>query len=405
MSSPSLEEILDRTIRLGQRQSYVSFRTLVEAAGLDPACDFVGASLRDMDFRDEDLTGFDFSDSDLTGADFRRAILKDVSFRGAVLVGTIGIGEENDALLTVLLGSPRGFCAGVVRALDIVERCLQKYGAPIYVRREIVHNRFVVEQLKNRGAIFVEDLSEIPNGSVAVFSAHGVTKAVEGEAASKNLVFFDGTCPLVSNIHVQAKAYAAEGRELIVIGYRGHPQVEGILGQLERPAPVIDTVEDVSELSIPVDSAVAYVTQSTLSLTYTQKIIDALKERFLDIIGPELTNICYATRNRQAAARELAGNSDVVLVMGSPNSSNAQRLREVAEASDIPAFLLGRGSDFEPECIKDVSVVGITASASAPEVLVEELLEEISKIRKIRVSTLTAAEENEFFELPAELRS
>src|SRR5579871_30852 len=277
--------------------------------------------------------------------------------------------------MRVILAQPRGFCAGVVRAIEIVERALQKYGPPVYVRHEIVHNKHVVESLKAKGAHFVEDLSEVPPNAVTIFSAHGVAKSVEEEAAARNLPVLDATCRLVTKVHNQGKRYVAEGRRLILIGHAGHPEVEGTMGQISVPVVLVQKENEVDSLDIPVDAPVAYVTQTTLSVDDTKGIIAALKRRFTDIVGPETKDICYATQNRQTAVRELATQVDVILVVGAKNSSNSNRLREIGEEDGTPSYLIADGSEVEPTWFRNADTVGITAGASAPEVLVEDVID------------------------------
>ncbi len=306
-------------------------------------------------------------------------------------------------MMRVILAQPRGFCAGVVRAIDIVERALQKYGPPVYVRHEIVHNKYVVESLKAKGARFVENLSEVPPDAVTIFSAHGVARAVEEEAAARNLPVLDATCPLVTKVHNQGKRYVAQGRNLILIGHAGHPEVEGTMGQISAPVFLVQTEKDVEALDIPVDAPAAYVTQTTLSVDDTRAIIAALERRFTDIVGPETRDICYATQNRQTAVRELSKLVDVILVVGAKNSSNSNRLREIGAEAGVPSYLLADGSELEPAWVEDVLTVGITAGASAPEVLVEDVIAALRRLGPVEVSTLAGREETIEFRLPAEL--
>jgi 4-hydroxy-3-methylbut-2-enyl diphosphate reductase len=309
------------------------------------------------------------------------------------------------APIRILLAQPRGFCAGVVRAIEIVDRALQKYGAPVYVRHEIVHNKHVVESLKAKGARFVETLSEIPDNAVTVFSAHGVARRVEEEAAARALPVLDATCPLVTKVHNQGKRYVAQGRTLILIGHAGHPEVDGTMGQISAPVVLVQTVEDVDTLEIPPDAPVAYVTQTTLSVDDTKEIIAALKRRFSDLVGPEIKDICYATQNRQTAVRELSKLVDVILVVGATNSSNSNRLREIGSEAGIPSYLIADGSELRAEWLQDVRVVGITAGASAPEVLVDDVVAALGRLAPVEVSTLSGREESIEFRLPAELVS
>jgi 4-hydroxy-3-methylbut-2-enyl diphosphate reductase len=305
--------------------------------------------------------------------------------------------------MEVFLAQPRGFCAGVVRAIEIVERALEKYGPPVYVRHEIVHNKYVVESLKAKGAIFVEDLFEVPANAVTVFSAHGVAKSVEEEAASRKLPVLDATCPLVTKVHNQGKRYMAKGRALILIGHAGHPEVDGTMGQVPGPVLLVQSVEDVAALALPADAPVAYITQTTLSVDDTKDIIAALQQRFIDIQGPDTRDICYATQNRQSAVRDLSKFVDVILVVGATNSSNSNRLREIGTEAGIPSYLIADGSELNPDWLKDAKAVGITAGASAPEVLVDDVIATLRRIGPVAVSVLPGREENIEFRLPAEL--
>jgi 4-hydroxy-3-methylbut-2-enyl diphosphate reductase len=305
--------------------------------------------------------------------------------------------------LEVFLAQPRGFCAGVVRAIEIVERALEKYGPPVYVRHEIVHNKYVVESLKAKGAIFVEDLSEVPPKAVTVFSAHGVARSVEQEAAQRGLPVLNATCPLVTKVHNQGKRYMAKGRVLILIGHAGHPEVEGTMGQVPGPVLLVQNVEDVATLSLPAETPVAYITQTTLSVDDTRDIIAALSQRFPNIQGPDTRDICYATQNRQSAVRDLSKLVDLILVVGANNSSNSNRLREIGTEAGIPSYLIADGSELDPEWLKGVKAVGITAGASAPEVLVDDVIEALRRIGPVVVSVLPGREENIEFLLPPEL--
>ena len=305
--------------------------------------------------------------------------------------------------MRVILAQPRGFCAGVVRAIEIVERALEKYQAPVYVRHEIVHNRRVVEDLKAKGARFVEEISEIPANAVTVFSAHGVAKAVEDEAAARSLPVLDATCPLVTKVHNQGKRYIAQGRTLILIGHAGHPEVEGTIGQIPGQVHLVQTESDVDLLEISTDAPVAYVTQTTLSVDDTRGMIAALQRRFTDLVGPDVRDICYATQNRQTAVRELSRVVDVILVVGAKNSSNSNRLREVGAEAGVPSYLIADGSELHPDWVRDARSVGITAGASAPETLVEDVIEALRRLAPVEVSTLPGREENIQFRLPAEL--
>ena len=305
--------------------------------------------------------------------------------------------------MRVILAQPRGFCAGVVRAIEIVERALQKYGPPVYVRHEIVHNKRVVETLKAKGARFVEDLSEIPPNAVTVFSAHGVARSVQEEAEKRGLPVLDATCPLVSKVHNQGKRYVGQGRVLILIGHAGHPEVEGTMGQVPGPVLLVQTENDVESLNIPPKTPVAYITQTTLSVDDTRGIIAALQRKFPDIEGPETRDICYATQNRQTAVRKLSALVDVILVVGAKNSSNSNRLREIGEEAGKPTYLIADGSELMPEFVRDANVVGLTAGASAPEVLVEEVIDALRRLGPVEISTLDGREETVQFRLPAEV--
>ena len=307
--------------------------------------------------------------------------------------------------MRIVLAQPRGFCAGVVRAIEIVERALQKYGAPVYVRHEIVHNTHVVDSLKAKGARFVETVSEIPENAVTIFSAHGVARSVEEEAAGRGLPVLNATCPLVTKVHNQGKRYVAQGRTLILIGHAGHPEVEGTVGQISGPVVLVQTEEDVEKLDIPADAPVAYITQTTLSVDDTRGIIAKLEQRFRDIVGPEMRDICYATQNRQAAVRELSRQADVILVVGAKNSSNSNRLREIGLETGIPSYLIADSSELQPEWVQNVRTVGLTAGASAPEVLVEGVIEALARLGPVEVSILDGRKETIEFRLPAELAS
>src|SRR6516165_3745832 len=311
--------------------------------------------------------------------------------------------RPSETLMKVILAQPRGFCAGVVRAIEIVERALKKYGPPVYVRHEIVHNKFVVDSLKAKGAIFVEELSEVPQGAVTIFSAHGVAKSVVNEAAGRQLPVLDATCPLVTKVHNHGKRYVAQGRVLILVGHAGHPEVEGTLGQIDGPVVLVQSEEDVEALDISADTPVAYVTQTTLSVDDTRGIIAALERRYRNIVGPETRDICYATQNRQSAVRELSHHVDVILVVGAKNSSNSNRLREIGAEAGIPSYLIADGSELMPEWVKDAQTIGITAGASAPEVLVEDVINTLRRLGEVEVSTLPGREEHIEFRLPREL--
>ena len=307
--------------------------------------------------------------------------------------------------MRVILAQPRGFCAGVVRAIDIVERALEKYGEPVYVRHEIVHNKHVVDTLKNKGAVFVEELDEVPDGAVTVFSAHGVPRKVVDTAQSRKLPVLDATCPLVSKVHNQGKRYVQYGRQLILIGHAGHPEVEGTMGQVGAPVTLVQSEAEVATLTIPSDTPVAYITQTTLSIDDTKGIILALKKRFTDIVGPETTDICYATQNRQTAVRQLAEVADVILVVGAKNSSNSNRLVEIGREVGVPSYLLADGSELKPEWVAGKARVGLTAGASAPERLVEDVIAALGRIAPVTVETMDGKKEHIEFRLPAELRN
>lgn len=290
-----------------------------------------------------------------------------------------------------------------MRAIDIVERALEKYGPPVYVRHEIVHNKYVVETLKTKGAIFVEELSDVPPGSVTVFSAHGVPRTVEDEAAARDLPVIDATCPLVTKVHNQGKRYVGKGRTLILIGHAGHPEVEGTMGQVPGPVLLVQNVGEVNALTLPADTPVAYITQTTLSVDDTRDIIGALEARFTDIQGPDIRDICYATQNRQSAVRDLSKLVDLILVVGAANSSNSNRLREIGTEAGVASYLIADGSELNPDWLKGARTVGITAGASAPEVLVDDVIETMRRLGPVRVSVLPGREENIEFRLPAEL--
>src|SRR5215471_3578651 len=305
--------------------------------------------------------------------------------------------------MRVLLAQPRGFCAGVVRAIDIVNRSLEKFGAPVYVRHEIVHNRHVVEELERKGAVFVESLDEIPDGAVTIFSAHGVAQSIIDEAKSRGLPVLDATCPLVTKVHIQGKRYVSRGRNLILIGHAGHPEVEGTIGQVGGPVHLVSTVEDVARLEIPDDAPTAYVTQTTLSVDDTRGVIAALQARFSDLQGPDVADICYATQHRQSGVRQLCDAVDLLLVVGSKNSSNSNRLREIGLEKGLPSYLIADGSELDPAWLKGVKTVGLTAGASAPEVLVDDVIAALRKLGPAEVSALAGRQERIEFRLPAEL--
>jgi 4-hydroxy-3-methylbut-2-enyl diphosphate reductase len=308
----------------------------------------------------------------------------------------------------ILLANPRGFCAGVDRAIEIVERALELLGAPIYVRHEVVHNRFVVESLRQRGAIFVDELSDVPDGSTVIFSAHGVSQSVRQEAAERTLRVFDATCPLVTKVHLEVARRCRDGFEVILIGHRGHPEVEGTMGQCirEDSAPhihLVVTAEDVSKLKIASPDKIAYVTQTTLSIDDTEQVIEALRSRFPNIIGPKKKDICYATQNRQDAVKELASRCDLLLVVGSPNSSNSNRLREIAEKHGTPAYLIDGAEDIQPAWLVEKRQIGVTAGASAPEILVESVISRLLDWGATKVRENEGKQEEVVFSLPKEL--
>ena len=308
------------------------------------------------------------------------------------------------APLNLLIAAPRGFCAGVDRAIEIVEKALERYGAPVFVRHEIVHNKYVVEGLKAKGAVFVEELDEVPDDAPVVFSAHGVPKAVPAEAKRRKLLYVDATCPLVSKVHRQAERQIEKGRHIIFIGHEGHPEVIGTMGQVAPgEMTLVETIEDVDKLPFDSDEELAYLTQTTLSVDDTREVIQALEWRYPNISGPRAEDICYATSNRQAAVKELAQDCDLVLVIGSPNSSNALRLVEVAERLGTPSKLIQRASEIDFAWLDGVETLGLTAGASAPEILVREVVDALAAYRPIREKTITAAEEKMVFKLPRQL--
>ncbi|MCC8403004.1 4-hydroxy-3-methylbut-2-enyl diphosphate reductase [Paraburkholderia sp. MMS20-SJTN17] len=305
--------------------------------------------------------------------------------------------------MRVILAQPRGFCAGVVRAIEIVDRALQHHGAPVYVRHEIVHNRHVVDNLRQKGARFVEELDEVPQGAVAIFSAHGVAQSVERDAQARGLDVLDATCPLVTKVHVQGRQYVAAGRTLILIGHAGHPEVEGTIGQIPGKVLLVQSEAEVAQLDLALDTPLAYVTQTTLSVDDTRGIIDALLRRFNDIVGPDTRDICYATQNRQAAVRELSKEVDVLLVVGATNSSNSNRLREIGSESGVASYLVADGSEVKPEWFTNVRAVGITAGASAPEEMVENVIDALRALGPVDVTTMAGREEKVEFKLPSKL--
>jgi 4-hydroxy-3-methylbut-2-enyl diphosphate reductase len=307
--------------------------------------------------------------------------------------------------MRVLMAQPRGFCAGVVRAIEIVERSLEKFGAPIYVRHEIVHNRHVVERLERMGAVFVEALDEIPDGAVTIFSAHGVAQSIIDEALARGLPVLDATCPLVSKVHSQGKRYVARGRTLILIGHPGHPEVEGTIGQVGAEVHLVSTIEDVAKLDLPADTPVAYVTQTTLSVDDTRGMIAALRARFGNLEGPDVSDICYATQHRQSAVRELCETADLLLVVGGRNSSNSNRLREIGVEEGLPSYLIADGRELDPAWLVGVQTVALTAGASAPEELVLDVIEALRRHGDVEVEQMIGVREDIEFRLPQELRA
>lgn len=306
--------------------------------------------------------------------------------------------------LTILVAAPRGFCAGVDRAIEIVERALDRYGAPVYVRHEIVHNRFVVDGLKAKGAVFVEELDEVPDGAPVVFSAHGVPKSVPAEAQRRGLDYLDATCPLVSKVHRQAERHIEKGLHIVFVGHEGHPEVIGTMGQVPTGMmTLVETVEDVAALDFAGDAPLSFLTQTTLSVDDTAEIIAALQAKYPHIVGPKAEDICYATSNRQAAVKAIAPDSDLVLVIGAPNSSNSLRLVEVSERCGTSARLIQRASEIDPEWLDGVSTLGLTAGASAPETLVREVIDRLAEWRDVEEQTLVTTEEKMVFKLPRQL--
>lgn len=309
--------------------------------------------------------------------------------------------------MEIILANPRGFCAGVDRAIEIVERAIEVFGAPIYVRHEVVHNRYVVEGLRARGAIFVEELSEVPENSTVIFSAHGVSKAIQAEAQERGLQIFDATCPLVTKVHIEVHQHANEGREIAFIGHAGHPEVEGTMGQYVNPNGgiyLVESPEEVETLEVKNPNNLAYVTQTTLSIDDTQAVVDALKKRFPNIIGPRKDDICYATQNRQDAVKKLASHCDVILVVGSPNSSNSNRLREIAEKLGRSAYLIDDADQLRRDWIEGAQKIGVTAGASAPEILVTKVVAKLREWGGQAVTETRGIEEKVVFSLPKDLR-
>lgn len=311
--------------------------------------------------------------------------------------------------MKILLANPRGFCAGVDRAIEIVNVCLERFTPPIYVRHEVVHNKFVVNDLANRGAVFVEELDEVPDGSIVIFSAHGVSKAVEDEAERRDLTVFDATCPLVTKVHIEVNKFAKTGMDAILIGHAGHPEVEGTMGRFDPQyggrIHLIEDVADVATLDLPIDSDLAFVTQTTLSMDDTAEVINALKDKFPKINAPRKDDICYATQNRQDAVKALAERCQVVLVVGSPNSSNSNRLRELAERLGAKAYLIDNAGEMQQDWFSGVGTVGVTAGASAPEVLIQEVLDTLQSWGGEKPEELSGILENVTFSLPKTLRS
>lgn len=310
--------------------------------------------------------------------------------------------------MEIVLANPRGFCAGVDRAIAIVNRALECFQPPIYVRHEVVHNKFVVDDLRQRGAIFVDELDEVPDDNIVIFSAHGVSKAVQQEAARRGLKVFDATCPLVTKVHIEVTKYAREGVEAILIGHHGHPEVEGTMGQYDKnnggEIYLVENEQDVAELQVKHPERVAFVTQTTLSIDDTAKVIDALRQKYPHIQGPRKDDICYATQNRQDAVRDLAEKCDVVLVVGSPNSSNSNRLRELAERMGKTAYLVDNAEQLQPDWFQSITKVGVTAGASAPEILIKQVIQRLQDWGAESPEELDGREENVTFSLPKELR-
>jgi 4-hydroxy-3-methylbut-2-enyl diphosphate reductase len=310
---------------------------------------------------------------------------------------------DPDTPMRVILAQPRGFCAGVVRAIEIVERSLQQFGAPVYVRHEIVHNKAVVESLKAKGARFVDELDAVPAGAVTVFSAHGVAREVEADAAARDLHVLNATCPLVTKVHIQGRKYAAAGRVVVLIGHAGHAEVEGTMGQIDGRVLLVQNEAEAASLDLPADTPLAYVTQTTLSVDDTRGVIATLRRRFPDIVGPDVRDICYATQNRQRAVRELCERVEVLLVVGAPNSSNSNRLREIGAERGIPSHLLADGGDLDPAWVRGARAVGVTAGASAPEAMVEHVIDALRALGPVEVTSMAGAAEHVEFKLPAAL--
>ncbi|HQT67476.1 MAG: 4-hydroxy-3-methylbut-2-enyl diphosphate reductase [Rhodospirillales bacterium 20-60-12] len=305
--------------------------------------------------------------------------------------------------IRVILAQPRGFCAGVERAIDIVERALKKFGPPIYVRHEIVHNRHVVEDLRARGAIFVDELDEVPDGAITVFSAHGVARKVENAAAGRQLPVIDATCPLVAKVHNEGRRYAAQGREVILIGHEGHAEVEGTIGQIDGKVHLVQTTDEAERIEVGTPDQLSYITQTTLSVDDTRGIIQVLKRRFPSIIGPDVRDICYATQNRQEAVHDLAKLVDLILVVGSKNSSNSNRLREIGAELGRPSYLIDDASHIDASWFEGVRTIGLTAGASAPEILVRGVIDGIRRFGDVDIEILAGTPEDVKFKLPAEV--
>ncbi|HWZ47335.1 MAG TPA: 4-hydroxy-3-methylbut-2-enyl diphosphate reductase [Herbaspirillum sp.] len=312
---------------------------------------------------------------------------------------------NTETTVEIVLAQPRGFCAGVDRAIEIVERALQQFGAPIYVRHEIVHNAYVVKDLRDKGAIFIEELADVPAGNTVIFSAHGVSKAVQEEAVQRGLKVFDATCPLVTKVHIEVAKMRRDGREVVMIGHDGHPEVEGTMGQADAGMHLVETVDDVAKLQVTNGDLLAYVSQTTLSVDDTADIIVALKQRFPNIGEPKKADICYATTNRQEAVKFMAPQSDVVIVVGSPNSSNSNRLREVAQKKGVPAYMIDSAAQIDPAWLAGCRRIGVTAGASAPEVLVQAVVDRLKECGAQSVRVLEGIEEHVMFPMPKGLRS
>lgn len=306
-------------------------------------------------------------------------------------------------MMEIILANPRGFCAGVDRAINIVEQALERFGAPIYVRHEVVHNKFVVDELKRKGAVFIEDLDEAPTGSTVIFSAHGVSKAVRTEAEQRGLRVFDATCPLVTKVHIEVAKLRSQGREIVMIGHKGHPEVEGTMGQSEGGMYLVETPEDVASLKVSDPHKLAFVTQTTLSMDDAARVVEALKQRFPNIVAPRSDDICYATQNRQDAVKSLSAQCDLVIVVGSPNSSNSNRLREVARNQGIEAYMVDNATELQSSWLEGKSKIGVTAGASAPDVLVKEVIARLQALGVDQVVEMPGVVERVVFPLPKNL--